>query len=36
MVINLDLNAREKKDFEESLSHVKDLLQAMDKLLAQK
>ncbi|MFB3062208.1 MAG: malate dehydrogenase [Candidatus Binatia bacterium] len=34
-VIQLDLNAQEKKDFEESLVHVKDLLQAMDKLLAQ-
>ena len=33
-VIQLDLNAQEKKDFEESLAHVKDLLQAMDKLLA--
>ncbi len=34
-IIQLDLNAQEKKDFEESLAHVKDLLQAMDKLLAQ-
>ena len=33
-IIQLDLNAQEKKDFEESLAHVKDLLQAMDKLLA--
>jgi malate dehydrogenase len=33
-VIQLDLNAQEKKEFEESLAHVKDLLQAMDKLLA--
>ena len=33
-VIQLDLNAQEKKEFEESLAHVKDLLLAMDKLLA--
>ena len=35
-VIQLDLNAQEKKDFEGSLAHVKDMLQAMDKLLVQK
>ena len=34
-IIQSDLNSQEKKDFEESLAHVKDLLQAMDKLLAQ-
>ncbi len=34
-VIQLDLNAEEKKDFEESLAHVKDLLQAMDHILGQ-
>ncbi len=34
-VIQLDLNAQEKKDFEGSLAHVKDMLQAMDKLLMQ-
>jgi len=33
-VIEIDLSPREKKAFEESLGHVKDLVQAMDKLLA--
>ncbi len=32
-VIEMDLNAQEKKAFEESLVHVKDLVGAMDKLL---
>ena len=33
-VIEIDLSPREKKAFEESLGHVKDLVQAMDKVLA--
>ncbi|MBI2349279.1 MAG: malate dehydrogenase [Deltaproteobacteria bacterium] len=33
-VIEIDLSPRERKAFEESLGHVKDLVQAMDKLLA--
>lgn len=33
-VIEIDLSPREKKAFEESLGHVKELVQAMDKVLA--
>jgi len=33
-VIEIELSPRERKAFEESLGHVKDLVQAMDKLLA--
>jgi len=33
-VIEIDLSPRERKAFEESLGHVKDLVQAMDKVLA--
>lgn len=33
-IIEIDLSPREKKAFEESLGHVKELVQAMDKLLA--
>lgn len=33
-VIEIDLSPREKKAFEESLTHVKELVQAMDRILA--
>ena len=33
-VVEIDLSPREKKAFEESLGHVKELVQAMDKVLA--
>lgn len=33
-VIEIELSPREKKAFEESLAHVKELVQAMDKVLA--
>ncbi len=35
-VMELELNTQEKKAFETSLAHVKDLIQAMDRILAQK
>jgi len=35
-VIEIELNPRERKAFEESLAHVKELVQAIDRLLAEK
>lgn len=35
-VVEIDLNSQEKKAFEVSLTHVKELLQSMDRLLAEK
>lgn len=35
-VIEIELSARERKAFDESLAHVKELVQAMDRLLAEK
>jgi malate/lactate dehydrogenase len=33
-IIDIHLNAADKKAFDESLSHVKDIVQAMDRVLS--
>jgi len=33
-IIDIDLNAADKKAFAESLDHVKDIVKAMDRVLA--